>query len=267
MRIPVVFLSFVLLSFNACGQSIADIESGILSRYSNIQKWSAYGRGYIAGADDSLEHNNKVLQNYLKETLTRYPGTIKATFEKIHKSEMRITTSDNGKVRIYDWDCLCGGTMHIFNSILQYKTDSGMRVKVLYPLDSEFTDAEWNGPGFFYRHIANVRSKSGKTFYMAIKVGIYSSALHSVGVKCFTIENGLINDSIKIIKTKNGLLNSIDVEVDYTELKSIKKEPEVHFSDDNRKLYIPLIKDNIATGKFLVYVFDGNNFVYDRNAK
>jgi hypothetical protein len=44
--------------------------------------------------------------------------------------------------------------------------------------------------------------------------------------------------------------------------------PEIRISKDKRTIYIPVInKDDKVTTKDLVYKFDGNRFVYDKNAK
>ena len=44
--------------------------------------------------------------------------------------------------------------------------------------------------------------------------------------------------------------------------------PEIKMNAAMTRLYIPIIKaDDEISSKFLVYVFDGENFVFDKNAR
>lgn len=260
-------LIIMLFVFFARGQSVQQVGQNISYYLNQIAKWSSYTHTpYEKGDEDTLDLYNVSLMNYLKKALVKQPQILTAQLD-LPERAMDIASSEDGKFRIYSWDCECGGTMHSFNSIIQYKTAKGTAVKVIYPLDSAFTDGEWNGPGFFYRRIYSITSKAGKTYYLAIRVGMYSSALYSIGVQCFTIENDSVNNSFKIFKTKKEYLNNIDISVDYTVLKSMQKEPEIRFSNNNSKMCVSLVTDDKATNKFLVYVFDGKNYVFDKNAK
>jgi hypothetical protein len=216
-RVLRLFVIFVLLAFsfaNASGQSVYAIENRINFYLSKMKDFGSYSEKQEGGQEDSLAHYDKALKLYMKTMLVRQPLTLKYNFNKINKA-MTIASKD-GKSRIYSWDSQDGGTMHGFNSIFQFKAGKDIH-SCIYYIDT-FLNGEWTGPGYFYSNVYTITSKAGKTYYLAIRNGIYSSALSSVGVQCFSIENGGVNDSIKLFKTKAELLNSIDIELDYTVL-------------------------------------------------
>ncbi len=276
-----VLLFFMTLLFiqSLFAQSVKEVEDSVLYYLSNIQKYSSYVyETTTESRNDSLNLYNNTLLNYLNNVLEKQPLTLQAKFERINKllekgssfiKLMEITTSENKNFRIYCWDEQAGGSAHGFYSIVQYKNVEGTRAQIICPNEAfpKDVNGDWNWPGYMYPKIHSIFSKEGKTYYLVIRKGIYSHLIASLGVQCFQIENGFLNDSVKIFKTKNDYLNSIDVDIDYSELKVSSKYPEIRFSDGNTKIYIPLINDNRFDGKYLVYKFDGNNYVFDKNFK
>jgi hypothetical protein len=257
-----LILAVLVLAQPMYAQSVREIEDSTLSYLTKLQKHS---NNFGDAQEDSLAKCNASLQNYLQVVLCKQPLSLPANFSRLVGSGLIIASSKDKKFRIYSWNTQDGGTMQGFNSIFQFQSGKIVCAKILY-FDT-FIDGQWTGPGYFYPNVYSIISKNGKTFYLAIRKGIYSSAVHSVGVQCFAIENGLINDSVKIFKTKNEYLNNIDVSVDYTDIKKMTKEPDIYFSSDNTKMYIPLIGNDMYKGKYLVYKFDGTNYVFDQNTK
>ncbi len=246
-------------------QPVREVEDSIAFYLNTIEKWSLYNYDSRLDKEDSNTVWNNKLLSYLKYALVRHPQTLSYPFDSKILPRMRIASSNDKRFRIYSWDMQGGGTMHGYNSIVQYKSGKEVRTRIFY-VDT-IMNGEWTGPGYFYPEVHTIVSKNGSTYYAVIRLAQYSSAVHSVGVQCFAINNGLVNDTVKLFKTKNGYLNSIDVEYDDTELKEMTKVPEIHFSSDNTEMYIPLIDNDRYKGKYLVYKFDGYKFVYDKNGK
>jgi hypothetical protein len=64
---------------------------------------------------------------------------------------------------------------------------------------------------------------SQKTYYLAVKNVIYSNQDISQSIQIYTIEDNQRIDSVKLIKTKRGLTNTIDVYFNYF---SVADRPE-----------------------------------------
>lgn len=259
--IIVVLLSRELLY----AQSVKEIEDSIVHYLDKLQKHS----NYLGDAEpDSLDKYNTELQNFLQISLTRQPLSLYAKFSGSITKGMKIASSEDKKFRIYSWDTQNGGTMHGFNSVAQFQTRKGAQTEVLY--NDTFINGEWSGPGFFYPKIYEIHSSDKKIYYLAIRDGMYSTKNVSTGIKAFAIENNRLNDSIKIFKTTKNTLNSIDCEYDYFSNyneKSMKENHLIHLSKDKQILYIPIIDGEKMTEKYLVYKFDGTDYVFDKNGQ
>ena len=100
--------------------------------------------------------------------------------------------------------------------------------------------------------------------YLAISGGVIGIPEVPKTIRAYTIENGELKDTAKIFITPKKSYNRIDIEYDLT---SATEKNTIHLSEHKEKLYIPLIEGLKFKDKYLVYVFDGYNYVYDKNAK
>jgi hypothetical protein len=265
MKRGLLIIAILLCGKILFAQSVKEIEDKMLYYLDKLHSHSNY---FGDANDDSLSLYNNELSRYLLTVLEKQPLTLQAKFGRINKVSMDIATSSDKKFRIYSWGTQDGGTMQGFNSVFQFQSGKFVHTEILYA--DTFKDGEWLGPGLFYPKIYTIQAQNNKTYYMAIRNGIYSSKDVSTGIKAFTIENDRINDSIKIFKTAKNILNSIDCEYDYFSNyndKTAKENYLLHLSDDNHTLFVPLIDGEKMTGRFLIYKFDGYNFIFDKNAK
>ena len=120
--------------------------------------------------------------------------------------------------------------------------------------------------GLFYSDVYTIKTKTDKAMYMALGAQKIAAGLFIKDLQAFTINNNTLNDSIKIFKTTKELLNNIGYSFEATLVGD--NDPSIKVSDDKQKIYIPVVTDEgRVTSKHLVYVFDGNNYVFDKNAK
>lgn len=264
-----IFLISALFFFNQLlyAQSVKEIEDSVAFYLNGIEQYNGYAE-WREGKIDTLDYYNNTLLRYLENNLEKQPLTLEAKFSRITKSGMHISTSEDKHFRIYSWNVQSGGTMQGFNSVFQFKVGRHTYAKVLY-VDT-FIQDEWQGPGYFYPEIHNVKSVTGEKYYLAKRIAVWSSKYVTVGIQAFAVEGNRLNDSIKIFKTSKTTLNNIDCEYEYLSNYNHKTRNEnnsIHFSKDNKKLYIPIVNEEKMTNKYLVYKWDGNYYVFDRDAK
>lgn len=261
LTIVVGVVAAVATSFSvAKAQSLQSIEDQLKFYLDRINKYPSVSKN---GGEDSLEYYNIVLTEYLSDILARQPLTMEYGFNKTGW-RMNIATSKDKKFRIYSWDKGSGGTMHFYSSVLQYKVDERVRTLV-YHTDT-IMNGEWAGPGYYYTKIYEVTGRDTRTYYLAERHGVYSNTSHTVGIQCFTIENGLINYNVELFETDRGFQSSIDVAIDLVNVAKTKKT-EIQFSSDNRKMYLPHLPDGNVSKRYLIYEFDGEKFLYYKVGK
>jgi hypothetical protein len=267
-----IFLFCLCFCTNLSAQTLPAIEDSLLFYTGNIQKYSLYYGKYWEGKDDTLYQYNQALQEYLINVLRSQPLSLEAKFEKLSGSILIVATSEDKRFRIYSWDKQGGGTMHGYYSIVQYKTSKGASAEIIYPKPGTSQDMaeDKEGPGFYYPKIYNVHSKENATYYLAIRNGRYQTWDVSTEIKAFKIEGDALNDSVRIFKAAKDHVNSIGYEYNFFSNYNDKTAQEnyvIRLSTDNQRLYVPIVNDLKVTSKYLVYVFDGNYFVFDKNAK
>jgi hypothetical protein len=87
------------------------------------------------------------------------------------------------------------------------------------------------------------------------------------GVHAYKIEGDKLTDAPIFqgaYETKSKLEYSYDYSSNY-DFKKMKEDYTLHL--DKQKLYIPEVANDKVTGNYMVYVYDGDKFVYDKNAK
>jgi hypothetical protein len=107
-------------------------------------------------------------------------------------------------------------------------------------------------------------NKNNKTYYLAIKNGILSSQ----GIKVFCLENGKLNDTVKIIKTTSGLKNEINFGFDFFSVVDRPERPLklIKYDSIKKVIYIPIVRgDGKVTKKYILYKFTGEYFERVRN--
>ena len=147
--------------------------------------------------------------------------------------------------------------MHDYKNIFQYKS-----VGKIYSSSLDYENDE--DMGSYYTAIYTLHTKS-KTYYLAVYGGSESTKDYYEGIRIYSIENDSLNDSLALIKTPKGLVNSINFEYDAFSVLQRPERPIILIKYDTNKkiIYIPVVLENgKVTNNFLNYQFDGKYFVY-----
>lgn len=210
-----------------------------------------------------LENENNKFEVKILKYISTNPESITYPFDSLKKKNIHIINSEDKLLRIYSWNTWKGGTMVDFTNLLQYKSNGKVYAKVI-------KDTTINGEGEytpFYSQIFTLKNKK-HTYYLCIYNGIYSSKDASQSVNILKIENNKLKD-VKLIKTENGLTNSIDL---YFDFFSVVDRPErplklIKYDHEKKQIYIPIVteKDEI-TNSFLIYKYNGRYFEIDKSS-
>lgn len=238
----------------AFAQNANTVENDLLKSFKKISYWDDEQRKGTAGADDSLIKANSTFEKKLKTYTQQYPATINEPFASLKNERLDIFTSADGLFRIYSWDTWLGGTMHDFANMLQYKI--GQKTQSIL-----WTSKEGNYVPFF-NNLYTFKN-GGKTYYLGIYGRIYSSKDAGRGIQIFAIENGKLNEDVKLIKTQSGMRSKINYTYDFFSVVDIafEKRPTITFDAVTKTISIPLVALNgKVTSKFITYKFNGQYF-------
>lgn len=251
---------FVLFSASILSaQDIAVIEKKLNYSFQRIQYWNdAIYKN--KNASDSLYAANKKFEKMIHH-YSSHPQTLKQDFKILKKKGVKISTSEDGKFRIYSWDTLTGGTMHFYRYVFQY--EAGNKVKAEISTSNMEDDAE-----SLYYQINDIVS-GNKKYYLTQNQAVYSNALIYYTVKIFTLENGQLKSDAKIIKTPTGLQNELTCELDFAATVNRNrpttyedyKNLNVRYDPKKKIISIPLVLDDYKiTTRRVRYQFKGKYF-------
>jgi len=209
-----------------------------------------YEEKALAKADDAM-------LSYMQEALSN-PALLTAKFKQAIAAGLRVANSPDNKVRFYSWDTETGGTMHFFNAIAQYQAnprDTKTQELALFPSgEKKQTDGDTDS-GYEYDSVQQMNTSDGKKIYFAFATGVYGGIDHSAVIQAFAIKNKTLQKAA-VFKTKTQLLDEISCGFH-------DADDAITLDEEQKILWIPLVKEGgKPTGKYLVYIFDGHQFVY-----
>ena len=258
MKIKALFTFIVLCNsaLSAFAQNTEAIEADLLKSFRQIKYWDAKISDTTLKAEDSLDKANDSFTTKLQQVTEQTPATLKYSFSLLRKEYLNICTSADGLFRIYSWDTEGGGTMHEFENVMQYKAR-----KTTYSIivsDTPLNSVEKYVP--YYSKIYSFMN-NGKTYYLSIFEGVYCSGCRGAGIQIFTIENGKLNDDVKLFKTKTGLHSQLYYEYDLYSVINQKVKPKITFNLNTKILHLPVvIEQGKVTRRYITYKFTGKYF-------
>ncbi len=247
-RLSLLLLSFLLV-INLAGfaQSPSAIETDLLKSFKKIDPKNADN-------EKSTDDFAKKLKTYAEA----HPSTISQEFGSLKSAGLNVAASTDGLFRIYSWDTWTGGTMHFFENVFQYK--SGVVTKAI--IDTPKGEGD-NRPN--YQKVYTFKAK-GETYYLCTYMTIGSTKDVGQGIQVFAIEDGRLNQDVKLIKTKSGLHSQLNLNFDFFSEVDWKVRPEIYFDPDLDTINLPLIdSDGKMTHKYIVYKFTGQYFERVKN--
>jgi hypothetical protein len=248
-------LCFVLFSVVAFGQSVSlqKIEK-------DLARIAAKISSNYRVQDDTLEVYSTLFDKKINQYIKENPETLHYPFKILVDSNFcDVTTSSDKLFRIYSWDTWMGGTMHQFKNIYQYQ--SGEKI-VSETHDTNDEEEDGYDPGTFCSAIYTLKAET-KTYYLVITNGIYSTKDCSQEVTCYCIENGTLNNNVKLFKTSEGMTSTIGFSFDFFSVVDRQERPLklIKYDEAKKLVYIPIVYENgKVTKRFITYKFNGQFF-------
>jgi hypothetical protein len=125
--------------------------------------------------------------------------------------------------------------------------------------------------GEYYDRLYTIHTKDSGNIYLVVGYGEYASGLGGISLTAYKLRNGELIGAYPFFKTAKTIVGEINFQYDLQSPKNENKKaemPDIRLSKDKQTVYIPVItRNDEITKRDLVYKFDGNRFVYDKNAK
>ena len=201
--------------------------------------------------DYSYNLSDKFLTE-LKHDLVKYPETFDYKFDSL-KTMMNIVISEDSLVKIYSWLQTIGGTWHDLQSVVQFKTGTGIdTISLNTNKEAEvggYTDAS-------YGKIQILKAKSRK-IYLITGWGTHGSGQHHKIIRAFTIENNRFVEEDSLFDGKQNIVieapRSEDIKLVYDSKDKTITYNLYQWNDD--------IGYYEATDKNAILMWNGKKFV------
>lgn len=252
-RLITIILLLLSCHLSASAQTVVAMDARMAYYMDRLDYWYSHAEDELGGAD-SLENNNDLFIEYLEKTVIQLDTSLVNEYTAAKKKGLHVATSPDSIMRIYSWDRKDDPDKEQIENIAAYMTYYNVRYTDLDSLEKK------GKHGCYYDEIVPVRTKEGQAYFATYHRDI---PRHVEGVKVFGIVKHKI-EKLYLFKDKTGEY----AELSYDYLPNTPGSKVLaHFSDTRDKLFIPIIKDETFSGKFMVYAFDGYKFVLEKNAR
>jgi len=205
----------------------------------------------------ALETENNKFETKILKYLSANPKSITFPFDSLKKNNIDIVSSEDKLLRIYSWTTWKGGTMYDFVNLFQHQ----LKDKVVTTLIKDTITKSEGEYIPFYSQIFTLKNKK-KTYYLCVSNGIYSSKDASQSIKFLKIENNRLEDA-KLVKSENGLTNSIDLYFDFFSVANRPERPVkvIKYDEKKKQILVPIVTEKgEVTSRYQIYNFNGEYF-------
>ncbi|HTA83783.1 MAG TPA: hypothetical protein VK783_12635 [Bacteroidia bacterium] len=261
LKLLTAFL-IILICGAAKGQAIKAVEKDLISTFIDQKAYHDSVNELIR--HDSLKlfgmltmvHIDSLCVNKMLYYTSKFPQTIGMEFKSLRTQDINIMTSDDSLFRIYVWNerrVLAGPA---YKSVFQFKTNDEVKSCVLPHPDTALSGA---GLAFFdgiYTIVIN-----SKTYYLTTYLNRYNPTMREEGIKVFTIDKGVLNDTVHIIKTKTGLHNELSYKYDVIASGDAGSDNGIVYDTADTAIQIPVVLEGgKMTARHITYKFKGQYF-------
>lgn len=251
--LPVCFLSLFFLAHD-----MPVIERDLLAKYQRIDYWAADTSADPMARVDSLDSANTGFQRALLSVARKYPGSLGYDFKLLQDAGVVVTTSSDGRFRVYSWDTETGGTMHFFRKIYQWLGDHHVHAKAVEVRDVDDFCVDAGESDDFCAKIYTVDNH-----YLAVNNSILSSSEGYEALQAFAIDKGKLNDSVHLFKTQTGLKNEVGFDYDFFSTDFRQDLPLIltRYNASTKTVYIPVVlPEGKVTHRWITYRWTGGCF-------
>jgi hypothetical protein len=255
---PTILTILLFAAANSFGQTPAEIERQLLVPWGQMHYWGTRHSFEDSTLDpvDSLEKADTLFHQKFAKAINGCPACLAYDFPVLRDSGLIITTSADGKFRIYCWDNEAGGSMRYFDHVLQYRSPVGIKATTLggSPLDEEI--------GWF--ELIHPFRTASATYYLAFSRAIRCGVCRMEAVRAFRIgRQGLIGP-IRLFKKGSEQNDDIHLEFrDFDRQRTAK--PMLHglkYDSVRQTINVPSLDEmeGAPTARYTTYRWTGHYF-------
>jgi len=247
-----LIIIFITLSFSCTlyAEHIPqkEAEKTILRYFKKMKYWRKQKSEHSI---DSVYAVNKLLDQAMSDM--GYEGyAITADFKDLVAAGMQIHTSDDKMVRTFCWEVVAYGTAHYYNYMVAYYQSAARSMNFVNKDGTSMTD------------IYTIQKFDGDNVYLLHEENRYDYRNRVSRYMAHILKNGYLTLNVFFYNnTDSQTFAGYNYSLPSFSFKE-KNLPQIHFSQDKRQLFIPIIgKGGSFTGGELIYRYDGKRFAYD----
>lgn len=242
--------------------TIAEAESEIVAELDSI---SSSGED-VCSAWESFAKLGALVEND--------PRTFSYDFPLMQdRNYLSVKTSDDGKLRLFDWLCGTPFGQPEYGNVIQFESDGEIYAYPCGIYELSKTEAEGTYPDYTVKRLYTVPADNGDTFYLA-DVYIPESAVYVYQVICPVMVSGgrLVPADIFEQDPEDEESNCTGREysiADWYQKTDLGDDRDCFFryDADTKTLYVPEVDDMELTDRYNLYRFNGRRFEYAGEAE
>ncbi len=240
-----VVICFCISCQNLFAQNSDMIAVDLTKLFKKLPEYDFYNRqtDLVDTVDSPI---NSKISFYIKTA----PVALAKAFPKLGAE-----SSPDGVISILSWDNLTGGTQHNFTNLFLYKTNGRLNY---INSDTLGQDGEYSHS---YTRIYSL-AVGDKSYYLINYYGILDFREQMEGIQIFSVEDGKLNDKVKLIKTPHGLTYKLR----YRYVVVDEVAGGMNYNPKVQEITFPVVNKNAhLTGHSIVYKFMGQYFERVKN--
>ncbi|MDO4878759.1 MAG: hypothetical protein Q3966_05620 [Neisseria sp.] len=226
MQKTIIIILAALAAAPAYAQSCAQTDAALAKAYTEMVESGSYGSEGSANEDKRAaaeKHFGATLKTYLKQK-----DSWACTFTLTSGAGVAVYTSGDKRLRGFSWDSQSGGTLHEYQTILQYLDASGK------PRIRE------GGDGFLTGIQADTLGKHG-TAYILTEATRASTTLRGQSLSLLHIKNGSLQP-LNIIRANGRTTNTLG----YEYITSDSDNQDFAYDAPSKTISFPLVPQTKA---------------------
>lgn len=239
------------------------IEAELLTLLGEVEKYSGYSGEYSEDQDAKLSEANIAFREKFLAATEQHASILRYGFPMLDK-KISIATSPDGKLRVYSWDTLSGGTMHFYEKVYQFQGVEGVLSRGTFGAEGD--------PGGFAHNIFDIETKTG-TVYLVSSTSVLSTSLRGESLAAYQIDGNSISNGVKIFKTASGITDSISFGYDFFSVADRRERPLrlFDFNPKTKSVSFPVVLEDQktpqgrVTASKIVYRYNGAHIVRVKN--
>ena len=239
--------------------------NSVLSKTDSLDNLAA--KMVASGESYRNDGNTEAEEIFIKafvEALKR-PKAFETNFANLKKYDIKVLTSDDGKLRLFYWLSPYSGSMWHVQNIVQYKDENDAIMAI--PFNNLYADKEDEGsPTPFFEHIYSLKTSPQKTYVLTGYGQMSGNEPYSVS-HTLVIDHAKFNINKPLFKTgkavKTQLFASAELKEDQDKEKLIA-QLAITYKPDGKTISYPEVNEtksgSVLTGKRNVLTFRDGMF-------